>query len=183
VPSAPLRLGAQGAAVALVIGLLGLLVWKVSHQIGDETVAAGVRKGDRPTAPALDLERLDGGRLESAALAGKVQVINFWASWCEPCRDEAPLLEQAWRDLQPRGVVVVGVDHQDARQFAREFAKRYRMTYPLVRDPDDKLYDKYGATGVPESFFVARDGRVVAHVPGAVTPETLAAGLERAGIR
>ena len=180
---APVRVAAQALSVALVLGLLGLLVWKVSHQIGDETVASDVRKGERPAAPAFDLERLEGGRLSSSDLEGKVQVINFWASWCEPCRDEAPLLEQTWRSMRARGVVVVGVDHQDARQFAREFAKRYRMTYPLVRDPDDKLYDKYGATGVPESFFVARDGRVVAHVPGAVTRETLAAGLEKAGIR
>jgi cytochrome c biogenesis protein CcmG, thiol:disulfide interchange protein DsbE len=178
---APLRVGAQALSVALVVGLLALLVWKISHQIGDETVASGVRKGERPAAPSFDLEGLRGGRLDSAELAGKVQVINFWASWCEPCRDEAPLLEQTWRELRSRGVVVVGVDHQDAAQFGREFARRYRMTYPLVRDPGDKLYDAYGATGVPESFFVARDGRVVAHVPGAITRETLAAGLAKAG--
>ena len=179
----PLRFGAQALSVALVVGLLGLLVWKVAHQLGDETVASEVRKGNRPAAPAFDLDRLDGGTLSSDDLDGKVQVINFWASWCEPCRDEAPLLEQTWRDLRKRGVVVVGVDHQDAAPFAREFARKYRMTYPLVRDPDDKLYDTYGATGVPESFFIGRDGRVVAHVPGAVTRETLAAGLEEAGIR
>lgn len=177
-----LRVGAQALSVALVVGLLALLVWKVSHQIGDETIAAEVRKGARPAAPSFDLERLDGGRLESGELAGKVQVINFWASWCEPCRDEAPLLESTWRDLRDRGVVIVGVDHQDAASFAREFARRYRMTYPLVRDPDDKLYERYGATGVPESFFVDADGRVVAHVPGAVTRESLAAGLAKAGI-
>ena len=179
----PLRFGAQALSVALVVGLLGLLVWKVAHQLGDETVASDVRTGNRPTAPAFDLDRLDGGTLSSDDLDGKVQVINFWASWCEPCRDEAPLLEQTWRDLRKRGVVVVGVDHQDAASFARGFARKYRMTYPLVRDPDDKLYDRYGATGVPESFFVARDGRVVAHVPGAVTRETLAEGLEKAGVR
>ena len=177
-----LRVGAQAVSVALVVGLLGLLVWKVSHQIGDETVASEVRDGKRPGAPAFDLEQLDGGRLRSEALRGKVQVINFWASWCEPCRSEAPLLERTSRELRSEGVVVVGVDHQDAAQFARDFAKRYRMTYPLVRDPDDKLYDRYGATGVPESFFVGRDGRVVAHVPGAVTRETLAAGLVEAGV-
>ena len=178
---APVRVAAQALSVALVLGLLGLLVWKVSHQIGDETVASDVRKGERPAAPAFDLERLEGGRLSSSDLEGKVQVINFWASWCEPCRDEAALLEQASRDMRSRDVVVVGIDHQDAKQFATAFAKRYGMTYPLVRDPDDRLYEKYGATGVPESFFVDRDGRVVAHIPGAVTRETLADGLQEAG--
>ena len=177
----PLRVGAQALSVALVLGLLGLLVWKVSHQIGDDTVASRVLKGERPTAPELDVARLGGGRLTSDDLAGKVQVINFWASWCEPCRDEAPLLEQASRDLRARGVVVIGIDHQDAAQFAASFAKRYRMTYPLVRDPDDRLYEQYGATGVPETFFVDRRGRVVVHVPGAVTRETLAEGLQKAG--
>jgi cytochrome c biogenesis protein CcmG/thiol:disulfide interchange protein DsbE len=179
----PLRLGAQALSVVLVVGLLGLLVWKVAHQVGDETVASEVQKGKSPEAPAFDLERLDGGTLSSSDLDGKVHVINFWASWCEPCRDEAPLLEQTWRDLRSKGVVVVGVDHQDAAQFARQFAREHSMTYPLVRDPDDKLYQRYGATGVPESFFVGRDGRVVAHVPGAVTRETLAEGLEKAGVR
>jgi cytochrome c biogenesis protein CcmG, thiol:disulfide interchange protein DsbE len=176
-----LRVSAQALSVALVAGLLALLVWKVSHQIGDETVASEVRKGEQPKAPSFDLERLDrDGRLTSASLAGNVLIVNFWASWCVPCREEAALLERAWRRGRSQGVVVLGVDHQDAAQYARAFAERYRMTYPLVRDPGDALYDEYGATGVPESFFVARDGRVVAHVPGAVTAETLAAGLQEA---
>jgi len=176
-----LRVGAQSLSVALVAGLLALLVWKVSHQIGNETVASDVRDGKQPSAPAFDLERLDrDGRLTSASLEGKVVLVNFWASWCVPCRDEAALLERAWREGRSQGVVVIGVDHQDAAQYARAFAERYRMTYPLVRDPGDGLYEKYGATGVPESFFVSRDGRVVAHVPGAVDAETLAAGLREA---
>jgi cytochrome c biogenesis protein CcmG, thiol:disulfide interchange protein DsbE len=175
------RVGAQALSVALVAGLLALLVWKVSHQIGNETVASEVRKGKQPVAPEFDLERLDrDGRLSSESLSGKVQVINFWASWCVPCREEAALLDRTSREWRSRGVVVVGVDHQDAAQYARAFADRYGMTYPLVRDPGDELYDEYGATGVPETFFVTRDGRVVAHVPGAVTRETLAAGLREA---
>jgi cytochrome c biogenesis protein CcmG, thiol:disulfide interchange protein DsbE len=176
------RVGAQALSVGLVAALLALLVWKVSHQIGNETVASEVQKGKQPAAPAFDLERLDrDGRLRSESLEGKVVVINFWASWCVPCREEAALLDQTWKDARSRGVVVVGVDHQDAAQYARAFAERYGMTYPLVRDTGDHLYDKYGATGVPESFFVTREGRVVAHVPGAVTRETLAAGLREAG--
>jgi cytochrome c biogenesis protein CcmG, thiol:disulfide interchange protein DsbE len=169
-----LRIGAQALSVALVAGLLALLVWKVAHQVGDTTVASDLRDGKSPKAPAFTLPRLDAdAHLASDSLKGKVQVLNFWASWCVPCRDEAGLLESASREWGSRGVVVLGVDHQDFAGDARGFMRRYRMTYPVVDDKGDKLYQRYGATGVPETFCINRDGKVVAHVPGAVTPDSL----------
>jgi cytochrome c biogenesis protein CcmG, thiol:disulfide interchange protein DsbE len=162
------RLGAQALSVLLVVGLLGLLVWKVSHQVGRSTVAAEVRKGKRPQAPSFTLPRLDGGQLASSQFAGKAQVVNFWASWCIPCREETPLLERA-----AKRITVVGIDHQDFAGDARGFARKYGMTYTSVRDQGDKLYAEYGLTGVPETFCVNRHGQVVAHVPGAVTRESL----------
>jgi len=176
-----LRLGAQALSVALVAGLLALLAWKVAHQVGDSNVAAALRKGKEPAAPAFTLPRLDAeAQLASSTLKGKVQVLNFWASWCGPCRDEAGLLESASQQWRARGVVVVGVDHQDFAGDARGFMRRYGMTYPVVKDKGDGLYQSYGATGVPETFCVNRKGRVVAHVPGAVTQDTLESCIQGA---
>jgi cytochrome c biogenesis protein CcmG/thiol:disulfide interchange protein DsbE len=166
------RIGAQALSVALVAGLLALLVWKVVHQLGDATVASEVHKGKEPASPAFDLPRLGGGTLASESLRGKAQVVNFWASWCIPCREEAPLLQGASKRWGGR-LVVLGIDHQDFAGDARGFVRRYGLTYPSVVDKGDKLYAKYGLTGVPETFCADRTGRVVAHVPGAVTKETL----------
>jgi cytochrome c biogenesis protein CcmG, thiol:disulfide interchange protein DsbE len=170
--SASFRVGAQALSVALVVGLLALLVWKVAHQLGNATVASQVRKGKEPAVPAFELPRLGGGTLVSNSLTGKAQVVNFWASWCIPCREEAPLLENASHRYGDR-LVVLGVDHQDFSGDARGFVRRYDLTYPSVVDKGDKLYTKYGLTGVPETFCANRRGRVVAHIPGAVTRETL----------
>jgi cytochrome c biogenesis protein CcmG, thiol:disulfide interchange protein DsbE len=168
------RIGGQALSVALVAGLLALLIWKVAHQVGDSTVASDLRDGKSPGAPAFTLPRLDNdARLASDSLKGKVQVLNFWASWCVPCREEAGLLESASKQWSSRGIVVLGVDHQDFAGDARGFMRRYGMTYPVVDDKGDKLYRRYGATGVPETFCINRDGKVVVHVPGAVTRDSL----------
>jgi cytochrome c biogenesis protein CcmG/thiol:disulfide interchange protein DsbE len=174
------RFVAQALSVALVVGLLALLVWKVSHQTGSHNVAAQVRKGETPAAPDFTLPRLDGGgKLSLAELGGKPLVINFWASWCGPCRDEAPLLQAAAREYHGQ-LVVLGVDYQDFTGDARKFVRKFDLTYPIVRDGDGSLLARWGVTGAPESFFVDRAGKVVAHVAGAVDKETLPAGIRKA---
>jgi cytochrome c biogenesis protein CcmG/thiol:disulfide interchange protein DsbE len=173
------RLGAQALSVVLVVGLLALLVWKVAHQIGSASVAAEVRKGETPAAPDFTLPRLDGGGdLRLASFDGKARIVNFWASWCISCRDEAPLLEQAAHAYRGR-LIVVGVDYHDFSGDARKFVRKFGMTYPIVRDGEGRLLGRWGVTGAPESFFIDRAGRVVGHVPGAVTKATLAQGIRR----
>src|SRR3954465_3231612 len=113
-----LRIGAQALSVALVAGLLALLVWKVAHQVGATTIASDVHKGKEPSAPAVALPRLGGGTLASQSLQGKPQVVNFWASWCIPCRDEASLLQRASKQYGGR-LVVLGTDPHDLRGAAR----------------------------------------------------------------
>jgi len=175
-----LRLGAQALSVALVAGLLALLVWKVARQTGGGNVAAEVRKGQLPTAPNFTLPRLDGGGdLSLASFRGKAVLVNFWASWCGPCREEAPLLEHASQQYRGR-LVVLGVDYQDFSGDARKFVRKYHITYPIVRDGSGKWLGKYGVSGAPETFFVNAAGKVVAHEPGAVDRGTLAAGIRRA---
>ena len=168
----PLKLGAQGAAVALVGALLGLLIWRLTHQ-------PHVPKG---AAPNFSLSRIDReGRLDLASLRGKAVVLNFWASWCNPCKEEAPRLEAAARRWATRGVVVVGVDSQDFRADARRFARSYQMTYPLVHDGSPKTRDAYGVTGFPETFFVDRRGQIVGdHIQGPVSEDELERNIRRA---
>jgi cytochrome c biogenesis protein CcmG/thiol:disulfide interchange protein DsbE len=165
------RLVAQGVAVGLVALLFILLVWALATEEGGN-LAEAANRGDFPDAPELALERLDrAGTLELSSLEGKVVVLNFWASWCIPCKEEAPFLEQLWREYRARGLVVVGLDAKDFRRDARRFARRFGLTFPLVYDgPGDTLAD-WGVTGFPETFVLDRQGRIVRAFVGDVTSD------------
>jgi len=173
-----LKVALQALSVGVVAALLGLLIWKVAHQ--NKGVKLG--NGRRPAAPHFDLTRLDRpGKLSLASLRGKVVVLNFWASWCDPCKTESPRLEAAWQRFRAQGVVVVGVDAQDFSGDARSFMRRYGMTYPNVHDGPGNVLPKYGVTGFPETYFVARNGRLVGErVEGEISQARLAAGIRRA---
>lgn len=175
------RFAAQAVTLATVVGLLGLLVWKVVRTERSE-LPAQLERGEAVSAPDFSLPRLDReGELSLASLRGKAVVVNFWASWCGPCREEAPLLEEAWRRYRSRGLVVVGVDYDDFAGDARAFARRHGMTYPLVQDRKKETVNRYGVTGVPETFFVDRRGRLVGRrVSGAVEEDELVEGIELA---
>jgi cytochrome c biogenesis protein CcmG, thiol:disulfide interchange protein DsbE len=174
-----LRRSLQVATLGVVAGLLGLLVWKVVHQT--KGAAADLAKGKTPPAPHFALSRLDTeGVLSLASLRGKVVVLNFWASWCAPCKQEAPLLEAAWRRWRPDGVVVVGVDANDFTGDARKFMRRFGLTYPNVHDGPGNVLPRYGVTGFPETYFVSREGRLVDGVTGEISKDELAAGIHRA---
>lgn len=156
-----LKLGAQALALLAVGGLLALLIWKVAHQ-DRNTAAREIASGRTGPAPHFELPRLDvKGDLSLASLRGKAVVINFWASWCVPCKEEAPLLEEVWRNHRDQGLVVLGVDINDLRGDARRFARQNRMSYPLGFDGMGETSTDYGLTGVPETFFIARSGKLV----------------------
>src|SRR3990172_3780016 len=127
---------------------------------------AGRAGGERPPAPAFRLPALDGRTLDLAALRGRPIVLNFWASWCVPCKDEAPLLERAWKTYRDKGLLVIGVNIQDLEADARRFVAEVGITYPNVRDRDGKANRAYGITGIPETFFVRADGRIIKKFPG-----------------
>jgi len=121
------------------------------------TEAPRVRQG--ALAPDFTLPLVGGGSLSSAELKGAPVVINFWASWCEPCRDEAPDLEATWKKYRDRGVRVVGVDYEDIQSDAQSFMQDHGITYPSVRDLNGTLAARFGVRGVPETFFIDREFR------------------------
>ncbi|HEX9818580.1 MAG TPA: redoxin domain-containing protein [Methylomirabilota bacterium] len=133
----------------------------------------------RPAAP-FALTSFDGAPIDLASLRGKVVVLNFWASWCYPaCYEEAPVLERGWRAYRDRGVVVLGIDIQDKDEAARKFINDFSLTFPNARDRSGQVSVDYGVYGVPETFFIDRDGRIrVKHV-GAVTEGIFRENVER----
>jgi cytochrome c biogenesis protein CcmG, thiol:disulfide interchange protein DsbE len=162
------RLVGQGVAIGLVALLFALLTWSL---LTDEcgTLAAQANRGERPTAPDFTLERLDEeGDLQLSSFEGKAVVLNFWASWCIPCKDEAPFLEELWRDNRDRDLVVLGLDSRDFRADARRFADRFGLTFPLAYDGPGDEASSFGVTGFPETFVIDREGRVVAAFKGGV---------------
>jgi cytochrome c biogenesis protein CcmG/thiol:disulfide interchange protein DsbE len=175
-----LRLGAQVVAVAVVVALLALLGWKLAQ--GDSEVTSELARGGAPVAPAFTLERLNAtGDLSLASLRGKTVVLNFWASWCGPCRDEMPLLQKGSKRWQGKNVVFVGIDAKDDRGYARAFLERYRVTYPNVYDGKGSMIGRYGVTGYPETYFISADGKVRHRIAGPVEkPSDLDEGIERA---
>jgi cytochrome c biogenesis protein CcmG, thiol:disulfide interchange protein DsbE len=165
----------QATALVAVVGLFSLLVWRLTHQPHPPKIGG--------PAPDFTLKRLDAeGTLSLASLRGKPAVINFFASWCEPCKAEASVLEAASRRYKGR-VAFIGIDYHDVTSDARRFLRAHDITYPTVQDGAGQIGDKYGLTGVPETYFGDARGRLVgAHVAGTVAhqKEKFFAGIEAA---
>jgi cytochrome c biogenesis protein CcmG/thiol:disulfide interchange protein DsbE len=122
------------------------------------------------SAPSFELPLLDDSRvLTDEDLRGRPVVLNFWASWCIPCREEAPLLEKTWRTYRDQGVVFLGVNIKDAKSDAKRFIKDFGITYPTVRDLDQSLTKDFGVKGLPETFFVDHRWSFIGAISGATT--------------
>lgn len=156
-----LRRTGQVTALVFVAGLLALLIWRTAFA-GDGGVAAELAQGRHPVAPAFTLPRLDDGSpLSLRSLRGQAVVVNFWASWCPPCKVEAPALQRLYERYRRQGLVVVGIDQEDFRADARRFVRRHGLTFPVVHDRDKSTVGRFGVTGYPETYFVDRSGRIV----------------------
>lgn len=151
----PLKLAAQAVAVAGVGLLATLLVWKLTHQ----TPAPKVGKA----APVFSLQRLTGdGDVSLRSLRGKTVVLNFFASWCGPCKREAPVLERLWRQERAQGLVVLGVDANDSRGDGRHFVQVHELTYPVVFDQDGRIAsNRYAVSNLPVTYVLNSKGRIV----------------------
>jgi cytochrome c biogenesis protein CcmG/thiol:disulfide interchange protein DsbE len=162
----PIVASLAGAAV------VALLVFGVTHQAASRTLDEAVAQGQQPRAPnpAMLLPVLSGsGRSSLAAYRGKVVLLNFWASWCEPCKAEAPQLERLQRQLQGLNGTVLGVTYLDASPDSRKFVRQFGLTYPNLRDTDGEFVHAYGTDQLPESFVIDRSGDIVAISRGQVT--------------
>ena len=131
-------------------------------------------------APLFTLPRFDGGELRLEELRGKVVFLNFWASWCPPCRAEARTLEAAWQKYKNEGVVFVGANIQDRESDARAFLEEFGITYPNVIDRGNRVAIDYGVWGLPETFFIDREGRITYKHVGALGWQTVTTKLDEA---
>ncbi len=154
-------------AVLGVLAVVGLLVFGLAVK-----GSSGLEVGEPvPTAAMPELEG-DGSR-SLADYRGRWVLVNFWASWCPPCRAEAPALEKFQRQHGGPKFVVLGIDTRDLSEDGRDFVRKYGLSYPQLRDGDGDVSDDFGTTGLPESFLVDPAGRLRLHAPGAVDDEYL----------
>ena len=161
---------AQVIAFAVVLGILALFAIGFVNRTAQPL--------DRGPAPQFVITLYGGGNFSLAEQRGKVVVVNFWASWCIPCRDEAPMLERVWRKYKDRGVVFIGIDYVDTEKEALKFIQEYGMTYPNGPDVRTETSQKFRIKGVPETYFVGTDGQLYGNYIGPMDERTLVTKLE-----
>jgi cytochrome c biogenesis protein CcmG/thiol:disulfide interchange protein DsbE len=147
---------AFGAVLVAVTGLILLLLYGLQLRTAPP-LASG-------SAPEFSMTTFDGQRVASSELKGQVLVVNFWASWCVPCRDEAPALQRAWEQYRDRGLVIVGVDYVDTEPEAKNFIAEFKQTYPNGPDVGTRISQAYHISGVPETYFIGKDGKLLAGI-------------------
>ena len=175
-----MSLSLRGTAIIAIVlvgaGLVSLLALGLLNKTS-VTERSGITRVQKP-APEFTLPLLNGGRLEMARLRGQPVVINFWASWCPPCRLEAGLLERAWRSYKDQGVMFVGVDIQDTEAEGVAYVEEFDITYPNGLDAEGTITVDYGVIGLPVTFFVNRDGTVERRWVGAIDEARLVTWLD-----
>ncbi len=144
--------GWTGLAFVVVLALLGLLAWGLKR-----AQAGPIQEG---MAPDFSLTGFDGREVTLNELRGQVVIVNFWASWCPPCREEAAYLEQTWRKYKDKGVVFIGVDYVDTEKEALDYIQEFDITYINGPDVGTRISQAYNIQGVPETFFVSKNGEL-----------------------
>ncbi|MFN3265538.1 MAG: TlpA family protein disulfide reductase [Deinococcales bacterium] len=169
-----------GGVVATLLLVLGAGLLRPA-QPGNKSTAAL----EGQPAPSFDLAMINGGRIKLEQFKGKPVVLNFFASWCVPCKDEAPMLSSAAIEYSQKGVIFLGIAYNDKEDKAREFASTYDLGFPIAMDDNSNLGRtsvKYALFGVPETFFIDKNGIVQKHFPKPIERAELEAGLKLLGV-
>lgn len=170
------------AAVAAVLGIAacgGGAIGQDDPASGGQSFVSGsyettvYPRSDRPAAPDVKGTTLTGDKVALSAYHGKILVMNFWGSWCSPCRQEAPALAAVSRRFSPDGVRFLGVDIRDSPPAAKAFTQSFRVSYPSLNDPSDGIALAFQSTvppaGIPTTLVIDRTGHVAARIVGQVT--------------
>ena len=175
-----MRLSSRVAAIAIIsmafVGFFSLMAFGLLNK-ASVTGRSGLTRVQKP-APEIRMPLFEGGELLLSQYPDQPIVINFWASWCPPCRQEALVLEQTWRTYKDKGVLFLGVDIQDTEEEARAFLNEFDVTYPNGLDVGGKITVDYGVIGLPVTFFVNREGIVERRWVGAIRERQLVAWVD-----
>lgn len=179
-----LRRGVLALVALALAALLLLMVYGLLRRQGGTFAGLAVNAVGRAAeirvrpAPDFSLPLFDGGTFRLSEQRGQAVVLNYWASWCPPCREEARTLEAAWLAYRDKAVLLVGVDVWDTEADARAFLREFGVTYPNGPDRSGEILIDYGVTGIPETFFIDREGRLVRRWIGPLTERQIAAFIE-----
>jgi cytochrome c biogenesis protein CcmG/thiol:disulfide interchange protein DsbE len=156
-------------ALAGVLALLALLAYGIAENGTSQSIDSQLAAGKRPAAPDVSLPKLrGGGDVKLSSYRGKVVVLNFWASWCPPCKGEAPVLVRWQKRLSPAGGTIVGVDVLDVSSDAERFIADHGLDFPHLRDQDGSRLKSFEVVGYPETIVLDRKGRIAATSRGVV---------------
>jgi cytochrome c biogenesis protein CcmG/thiol:disulfide interchange protein DsbE len=156
-------------ALAGVLALLALLAYGIAENGTSQSIDSQLAAGKRPAAPDVSLPKLEGGGdVKLSSYRGKVVVLNFWASWCPPCKGEAPVLTRWQKRLSPAGGTIVGVDVLDVSSDAERFIADHKLDFPHLRDQDGSRLKSFEVVGYPETIVLDRKGRIAATSRGVV---------------
>ncbi len=166
-----------GLGILLAVALVSLLVVGLLKGDPEQLIDQRITRGEAPPAPDFALPVLasggtigeEGTTVSLSSLKGKPVILNFWASWCEPCEEEAPILQRLWERYRLEGVVVLGVNTQDGSDDARGFIRRFGLTFPSVRDGTDGTQRKFETNQLPETFVIDAQGRLRQTFRGGLT--------------
>ena len=165
--------------IVLIIALLAYTLWSGLSEKGDIGIPSQLVGR---TAPEFALKSFNGDEVKLSDFRGKTVLVNFWASWCHPCREEAPALEKTYMFLSGRQVEFIGINIMDDRKSAEEYIKSFGGTFVNVYDPENRVHLDYGVGGVPETFFVNPEGIITGKHRGPLTEKMIMNYIENAAI-